>query len=48
MVSTTDIPDWCYALAFGRDGKKYFTEAPSTEHLSGFYKMSPISHLLKV
>ncbi|ONK60593.1 uncharacterized protein A4U43_C08F20250 [Asparagus officinalis] len=48
MVATTDIPDWCYVLTFGKDGKKYFTDAPSTDHLSMFYKMSPISHLSKV
>ncbi|OVA05354.1 Peptidase S9 [Macleaya cordata] len=49
MVGTSDIPDWCYVEAYGgSEGKAYFTEAPSLEHLHVFYKKSPISHLSKV
>lgn len=48
MVGTSDIPDWCYVEACGTEGKKVFTEAPSTEYLSLFYNISPISHLSKV
>ncbi|RZC49835.1 hypothetical protein C5167_018264 [Papaver somniferum] len=49
MVGTTDIPDWCYVLAYGgSEGKDYFTEAPSLDHLHVMYNKSPISHLAKV
>lgn len=48
MVGTTDIPDWCYTEACGKEGKNFFSEAPSAEQLSLFYKKSPISHVLKV
>ncbi|XP_020244882.1 acylamino-acid-releasing enzyme 1-like isoform X2 [Asparagus officinalis] len=48
MVGTSDIPDWCYVEAFGTEGKKLCTEAPSSEHLNLFYNKSPISHLSKV
>ncbi|RZS15888.1 hypothetical protein BHM03_00047816 [Ensete ventricosum] len=48
MVGTTDIPDWCYTEACGKEGKNFFSEAPSAEQLSIFYKKSPISHILKV
>ncbi|GAV69585.1 Peptidase_S9 domain-containing protein [Cephalotus follicularis] len=48
MIGTTDIPDWCYLEAYGREGKTFFTEAPSAEHLSHFYSKSPISHVSKV
>ncbi|XP_026449238.1 acylamino-acid-releasing enzyme 1-like isoform X1 [Papaver somniferum] len=49
MVGTTDIPDWCYVLAYGgSEGKDYFTEAPSLDHLYVMYNKSPISHLAKV
>ncbi|KAK9146531.1 hypothetical protein Sjap_006434 [Stephania japonica] len=48
MVGTTDIPDWCYTEVYGSEGKDYFTEAPSSEHLHLFYDKSPISHITKV
>lgn len=48
MVGTTDIPDWCYAVAYGNEGKSIFTEAPSTEHLTLFLNKSPTSHVDKV
>lgn len=48
MVGTTDIPDWCYFEAYGTKGKSIYTEAPSAEHLSHFFSMSPIAHLSKV
>ncbi|CAD5175172.1 unnamed protein product [Musa acuminata subsp. malaccensis] len=48
MVGTTDIPDWCYTEACGKEGKNFFSEAPSAEQLSLFYNKSPISHILKV
>lgn len=48
MVGTSDIPDWCYVEACGSEGKTFFTEAPSMEHLSLFYSKSPVSHLSKV
>lgn len=48
MVGTSDIPDWCFVEVFGSEGKNYFTEAPSLEHLSNLYKKSPIAHLSKV
>lgn len=31
MVGTTDIPDWCYVEAYGKNGKNVYTEAPSIE-----------------
>ncbi|KAI3903814.1 hypothetical protein MKW92_041230 [Papaver armeniacum] len=49
MVGTSDIPDWCYVGAYGcNEGKNYFTEAPSFDHLRVMYNKSPISHLVKV
>lgn len=48
MVSTSDIPDWCYVEAYGSEGKNYFTEAPSAEHLTHLYNKSPILHVSKV
>ncbi|CAN6551730.1 unnamed protein product [Malus baccata var. baccata] len=48
MVSTTDIPDWCYVVAYGSEGKNYYTEAPSAEHLTLMHSKSPISHVSKV
>ncbi|KAI0516333.1 hypothetical protein KFK09_009005 [Dendrobium nobile] len=48
MVGTSDIPDWCYIEAYGKEGKELFSEAPSAEHLRHFYSKSPISHLSKV
>lgn len=48
MVGTTDIPDWCYVVTCGTQGKSIFTEAPSAEHLQLFLNKSPISHVDKV
>lgn len=48
MVGTTDIPDWCYVVTCGTQGKSIFTEAPSAEHLALFLNKSPISHVNKV
>ncbi|XP_026423163.1 acylamino-acid-releasing enzyme-like isoform X1 [Papaver somniferum] len=49
MVGTSDIPDWCYVETYGgSEGKNYFTEAPSLDHLHVLYNKSPISHLSKV
>ncbi|WOK98653.1 acylamino-acid-releasing enzyme 1 [Canna indica] len=48
MVGTSDIPDWCYTETYGKEGKNYFSEAPTIEHLSLFYNKSPISHISKV
>lgn len=48
MVGTSDIPDWCYVESYGREGKNYFTEAPSAEHLIHLYDKSPILHVSKV
>ncbi|XP_009600933.1 acylamino-acid-releasing enzyme [Nicotiana tabacum] len=48
MVGTADIPDWCYAETFGKQGKLMYAEAPSSEHLAVFHSKSPISHISKV
>jgi len=48
MVGTTDIPDWCYVEAYGKNGKNAYTEAPSIEDLTMFYQSSPITHVSKV
>ena len=48
MACTADIPDWCYVGAYGSEGKNIFTEAPTAEHLTNFYRKSPISHISKV
>ncbi|XP_020591704.1 acylamino-acid-releasing enzyme 1 isoform X2 [Phalaenopsis equestris] len=48
MVGTSDIPDWCYVEAYGKEGKQLFSEAPTAEDLSHFYSKSPISHISKV
>ncbi|KAK7357365.1 hypothetical protein VNO80_16650 [Phaseolus coccineus] len=47
MVGTTDIPDWCYVETYGTKGRGKFTEAPSAEDLTLFYRKFPISHLSK-
>lgn len=48
MLGTSDIPDWCYIETFGTEGKNFFSEAISDEHLTLFHNKSPISHLSKV
>lgn len=48
MIGTTDIPDWCYMVACGVEGKQYASESPSPEHLHLFYQKSPIAHVSKV
>ncbi|KAK1439527.1 hypothetical protein QVD17_05347 [Tagetes erecta] len=48
MVSTSDIPDWCFVETFGTRGLSIYTEAPSPELLSSFHEQSPISHISKV
>ncbi|CAM0947847.1 unnamed protein product [Alopecurus aequalis] len=48
MVGTTDIPDWCYAVAFGTEAKHLASESPSLDHLSLLYQKSPIAHVSKV
>ncbi|XP_015697373.1 acylamino-acid-releasing enzyme 2 [Oryza brachyantha] len=48
MIGTTDIPDWCYAVACGTEGRKYASESPSLDHLRLFYEKSPIAHISKV
>ncbi|KAL0414423.1 UNVERIFIED_CONTAM: Acylamino-acid-releasing enzyme [Sesamum radiatum] len=48
MVGTSDIPDWCFFEAYGREGKSIFTESPSAENLALFHSKSPISHVSKV
>ncbi|CAH9104025.1 unnamed protein product [Cuscuta europaea] len=48
MVGTTDIPDWCYVEAFGREGISVFMEAPSSEQLSVLFSKSPIAHVSRV
>ncbi|KAG0553896.1 hypothetical protein KC19_12G047600 [Ceratodon purpureus] len=48
MVGITDIPDWCYVEAFGKEGMTNYTEAPSVKDLSVLYQCSPIAHLSKV
>lgn len=47
-VGTTDIPDWCYVEAFGREGLTTYSEAPSANDLSVLYQCSPIAHVSKV
>lgn len=48
MVGITDIPDWCYVEAFGKEGLTSYTEAPSGKDMSVLYQCSPIAHLSKV
>ncbi|KAJ1295574.1 hypothetical protein BS78_01G234700 [Paspalum vaginatum] len=48
MIGTTDIPDWCYTVACGTEGKQYASESPSPEHIRLFYQKSPIAHVSKV
>lgn len=48
MVGITDIPDWCYVEAFGKEGLTNYSEAPSVKDLSVLYQCSPIAHLSKV
>jgi len=47
-VSTADIPDWCFAEAFGKEGLSAYSEAPSANDLSILYQCSPIAHVSKV
>jgi acylaminoacyl-peptidase len=48
MVGITDIPDWCYVEAFGKEGLLNYSEAPSVRDLTALYQCSPIAHLSKV
>lgn len=48
MIGTTDIPDWCYAVACGSEGRQHASESPSPDHLRLFYQKSPIAHISKV
>lgn len=48
MVGITDIPDWCYVEAFGKEGLSNYSEAPSVRDLTALYQCSPIAHLSKV
>ncbi|EPS67862.1 hypothetical protein M569_06906, partial [Genlisea aurea] len=48
MLGTSDIPDWCFFEAYGRNGKEMFTEAPSADHISLLHSKSPIAHISKV
>lgn len=48
MVGITDIPDWCYVEAFGKEALETYSEAPSANDLSVLYQCSPIAHLSKV
>ncbi|KAL5224477.1 hypothetical protein ABZP36_011116 [Zizania latifolia] len=48
MIGTTDIPDWCYSVACGTEGRQYASESPSPDHLRLFYQKSPIAHISKV
>lgn len=48
MIGTTDIPDWCYTVACGTEGKQHASESPSLDHLRLFYQKSPIAHISKV
>jgi acylaminoacyl-peptidase len=48
MIGTTDIPDWCYAIACGTEAKHLASESPSPDHLRLFYQKSPIAHISEV
>jgi len=48
MIGTTDIPDWCYAVACGTEAKHLASESPSLDHIRLFYQKSPIAHISKV
>uniref|UniRef100_A0A0D9XJQ9 acylaminoacyl-peptidase n=1 Tax=Leersia perrieri TaxID=77586 RepID=A0A0D9XJQ9_9ORYZ len=48
MLGTTDIPDWCYSVACGTQGRQYASESPSLDDLRLFYQKSPIAHISKV
>ncbi|XP_044410732.1 acylamino-acid-releasing enzyme 2 isoform X3 [Triticum aestivum] len=48
MVGTTDIPDWCYAVACGTEVRRLASESPSLDHLRIFHQKSPIAHISKV
>lgn len=48
MIGTTDIPDWCYAVACGSEAKIDASETPSLDHLRLFYQKSPVAHISKV
>lgn len=48
MIGTTDIPDWCYAVACGTETRRLASESPSLDHLRIFHQKSPIAHISKV
>ncbi|KAM3317305.1 hypothetical protein ACQJBY_035126 [Aegilops geniculata] len=48
MIGTTDIPDWCYAVACGTEARRLASESPSLDHLCIFHQKSPIAHISKV
>uniref|UniRef100_A0A7I4ALI2 Prolyl endopeptidase n=1 Tax=Physcomitrium patens TaxID=3218 RepID=A0A7I4ALI2_PHYPA len=47
-VGTSDIPDWSYFEAFGKEGLTTYSEVPSASDLSVLYQCSPIAHVSKV
>ncbi|KAG0579472.1 hypothetical protein M758_4G100500 [Ceratodon purpureus] len=47
-VGSSDIPDWCYVEAFGKEGLTSYSEAPSADDLRVLYQCSPIAHVFKV
>lgn len=47
MLTSTDIPDWCFAEAFGEyDQTKY--QGPSKEQIVAMYEKSPVSRVDQV
>lgn len=48
MVSTSDIPDWCFVETLGAQGVVAYSDNPGLNELQSFYRASPISHASKV
>ncbi|XP_044953945.1 acylamino-acid-releasing enzyme 2-like isoform X1 [Hordeum vulgare subsp. vulgare] len=48
MIGTTDIPDWCYAVACGAEARRLASESPPLDHLRILHQKSPIAHISKV
>ena len=45
-MHTTDIPEWCYAEAFGPEvGRQRYRPTPTGEDLARFLECSPIAHV---
>jgi acylaminoacyl-peptidase len=47
MITSTDIPDWCFAEALGRYDPRNF-QGPTKDEITAMYEKSPVSRIDQV